>query len=65
MRSHNQIVKDIGPVELAALTGRPITTVRSWAQRDSIPADCWFPIVAEGLATAAELMASAAKAKAA
>jgi hypothetical protein len=65
MRNHATIVKDVGPGELAELTGAPITTVRSWAQRDSIPADHWLVLVSEGHCTADELMLGAARDKAA
>ena len=61
MRNHAEIVKDIGAAELASLTGAPITTVRSWAQRDRIPADHWHVLVVEELATASELMAGLAR----
>lgn len=64
MRSHSDIVKAVGPAEMAELTGRPITTVRSWAQRNSIPSDHWLTLVSEGHCTADELMAGAAKAAA-
>ena len=61
MRSHSDIVKTVGPAEVAELTGCPITTVRSWAQRDSIPSDHWLVLVAEKHCTADELMAGAAR----
>lgn len=60
MRSHSQIVRDAGPATVAALTGKPIHTVRSWAQRDSIPAEYWALLVSDQHCTAAELMLAAA-----
>lgn len=65
MRTHTDIVKAIGPEKVAELTGRPITTVRSWAHRNSIPSDHWLTLVAKKHCTADELMAGAVKAKAA
>ncbi len=65
MRNHTDIVKGIGPEVLAELTGAPITTVRSWAQRNSIPSDHWLVLVSEDHCTAEELMLGAVKDKAA
>lgn len=65
MRSHSQIVRDITPPKIADLTGSSIHTVRSWAQRDSIPSDHWLVLVSEGLCTGDELMRAAARDKAA
>lgn len=65
MRTHTDIIKDAGAEVLTDLTGSPITTVRSWAHRNSIPADHWLVLVSEGHCTAEELMRGAAKAKAA
>lgn len=65
MRTHSEIVKAIGAAELAALTGAALPTVYSWGQRDSIPADHWLTLVDKGHCSADELMAGAAKAKAA
>lgn len=65
MRNHTDIVKAIGPEVLAELTGAPITTVRSWAQRNSIPSDHWLVLVSEKHCSAEELMQGAVKAKAA
>lgn len=62
MRSHKQIVRDIGHDKLASLTGRKITAVRSWDQRDSIPSDAWLLLVGEGYCSADELMLGAVKA---
>lgn len=65
MRSHSDIVKAIGAAELADLTGAALPTVYSWSQRNSIPADHWQALVTAGHCTAEELMAGAAKPKAA
>jgi hypothetical protein len=63
MRSHSDIVKAVGADKIASLTGSPITTVRSWAQRNSIPSDHWRILVQEKHTTADELMARVEKAK--
>ena len=46
---------------IADLTGAPILTVRSWAQRNSIPSKHWGLLVSEKHCTADELMSAAAK----
>lgn len=61
-RTHRDIIRAATPAIVADLTGRPITTVRSWAQRDSIPADHWLVLVEKGHCSADELMAGAARA---
>jgi hypothetical protein len=65
MRTHQTILRSAGHAEIAALTGRPITTVRSWDQRDSIPADQWKVIAGAELATLDELAEAAARKRAA
>jgi hypothetical protein len=62
MRSHTEIVKATGANVVAELTGCPPSTVYSWARRNSIPADHWLVLVAEGHCTAAELMSGRARA---
>lgn len=61
MRSHSQIIRSVGEAAIADLTGAPVFTVRSWLQRDSIPAKHWALLVNERHCTADELMASAAR----
>lgn len=61
MRSHTEIIRAVGESAIADLTGAPLLTVRSWAQRDSIPSKHWELLVSEKHCTADELMAAAAK----
>jgi hypothetical protein len=61
MRTHAEIIRAVGEGEIADLTGAPILTVRSWAQRDSIPSKHWGLLVSKKHCTADELMAAAAK----
>lgn len=60
MRTHPEIVSDIGVDALACLTGKSIHTVRSWQQRKRIPAEHWLILVDEGHASAEELMSGIA-----
>lgn len=61
MRTHSQIVAAAGKPEQVALRhGVSIHTVRSWAQRDSIPAEHWAVFADEGDATLEELATAAA-----
>ena len=59
MRSHSEIIRKATASVVAELTGVKIHTVRSWVQRNSIPADQWATLVAEGHCTPDELMAFA------
>ena len=61
MRNHTDIIRAVGDSALADLTGASINTVRSWAQRDSIPSKHWAVLVSNEHCTADELMAAAAK----
>lgn len=61
MRTHTEIIRTVGEGPIADLTGAPIFTVRSWAQRGSIPSKHWVLLVSKGHCTADELMAAAAK----
>lgn len=61
MRTHTEIIRAVGEGAIADLTGAPVLTVRSWAQRGSIPSKHWEILVAEKHCTADELMAAAAK----
>ena len=63
MKQHSDIIPLDRVDEIAAQTGKSIHTVRSWKQRNSIPADVWAEVVAMNLATLEELAhARAAKA---
>lgn len=61
MRTHTEIIRAVGESEIADLTGAPVLTVRSWAQRDSIPSKHWEQLVSKNYCSADELMAAAAK----
>jgi len=62
MRTHAEIVREAGPAEVARARNVSINTVRSWIQRDSIPAEHWAGFALEGKATLHELaLAAAAK----
>jgi hypothetical protein len=61
MRTHRDILRDSGHDKIAALTGRPITTVRSWDQRDSIPSDLWLEIAGANFAKLEELASNASR----
>lgn len=61
MTSHTDIVKRAGKAEAIAIArGVSPHTVRSWALRDSIPAEHWAWFASEGHATLEELAAVAA-----
>jgi hypothetical protein len=61
MRTHRSILREAGHDRIIALTGLPITTVRSWDQRDSIPSDMWLSLAEANFATLQELAASASR----
>lgn len=61
MRTHQEIIRAVGPAEIAKVTDRPITTVNSWLQRKSIPAPQWKALVDAGFASADELIACASE----
>lgn len=61
MRNHRDILSQAGHDLIVSLTGRPITTVRSWGLRDSIPPDMWLIIANAGHATLEEMAASASR----
>jgi len=65
MRSHTEIFDAVGAKALADLTGKSIHTVRSWKQRDRIPAKFWLLLVSEGLAKPDELAADIKRTRAA
>lgn len=62
MRSHQQIIRDAGvdAVHGACGLAEKQLTVRSWAQRNSIPAEHWKALALAGIATLAELAEAAA-----
>ena len=63
MRTHSQIVKAAGTAEaVAEQRGVSVHTVRSWMQRDSIPAEHWAAFARNGWASLDELALAAAKA---
>jgi hypothetical protein len=55
MRDHAEIVKAAGIEAVADATGASIHTVRSWVQRESIPAEHWKLFADKGWATLDEL----------
>lgn len=56
MATHSDIVKRAGkPEEVAEANKVSVHTVRSWIQRDSIPAEQWAWFAREGHATLEEL----------
>jgi len=65
MRNHNEVIRGAGAQNVADLTGASIHTVRSWAQRDSIPSEYWAQLIAAGHCTADELIGAAAARRAA
>lgn len=63
MQTHADIVRNAGTAEEVARARRvSIHTVRSWIQRDSIPAEHWAGFVADNKATF-KVLADAAAAK--
>lgn len=61
MRTHAEIIRDVGEAAVAALTNAPVLTVRSWTQRNSIPSKHWAALVNKEHCSADELMAAASK----
>lgn len=63
MRPHREIIKAAGAEAVhGALGGRvSIHTVRSWVQRNGIPAEHWVDLVAAEIATLEELAHGAAR----
>ena len=59
MRTHAKIVGGIQNARrIAELSGASLNTVRSWGQRNSIPAEHWPALVEAGVATLEELVRS-------
>jgi hypothetical protein len=61
MRSHSDIIRTAGIQAVSDLTGKPVSTVSSWGQRDSIPSEYWATLISAGHATADELIDAAAR----
>ena len=61
MRTHKQIISSAGAQSVINRAGLGVTihTVRSWQQRDGIPAQYWAALDASGIATLVELAAAA------
>jgi hypothetical protein len=61
MRTHKQIISSAGAQSVIDRAGLGVTihTVRSWQQRDGIPAQYWAALDASGIATLVELAAAA------
>lgn len=57
MKPHSQIIAGADAAKLADLCGVSVHTVRSWAQRDSIPAEHWITLEEAGVATLQDLAA--------
>lgn len=57
MKTHADIVAAADVLKLAADCGVSVHTVRSWGQRNSIPAEHWPVFVEAGKATLVELAA--------
>lgn len=55
MRDHSEIVRSAGIETVAEATGSSIHTVRSWVQRESVPAEHWKLFADKGWATLEEL----------
>lgn len=61
MKSHSDIVRSAGkPEEVALANGVSVHTVRSWIQRNSIPAEVWAWFANERHASLEELAEAAA-----
>lgn len=58
MRTHQAIVQTAGHALIAEKLGRPITTVRSWDRRNSIPVAEWDAVIAQEWASLEELHAA-------
>jgi uncharacterized protein YjcR len=62
MRTHSEIVSAAGrPEVVAEQRGVSVHTVRSWIQRDSIPAEHWAAFAGDDHATLKELADAAAR----
>lgn len=62
MVTHSDIVRRANSdAEFAEMRRVSIHTVRAWKQRNSIPAEYWAGIVADGIASFSELANAAAR----
>lgn len=63
MRTHQDIIRAVGAVGVHDGLGfiDKLNTVRSWIQRDSIPAEHWAAFAAKGWASLEELAEAAAE----
>jgi hypothetical protein len=62
MRTHQQIIKDIGgPAAIARVVGAEPGAAKHWSRLDSIPAKYWAALSAEKLATTDELATALAR----
>lgn len=59
MRSHGQIINEVGISKTAETLGLQPGTVKQWKRGDSIPAGYWKALRDHGLATLEELAAAA------
>jgi hypothetical protein len=57
MRTHSEIIGAADCDRLAELRGVSVHTVRSWGQRNSIPAEHWPALVEAEVTTLPELIA--------
>lgn len=62
MKTHKQIIQSAGAQSVIDRASLAVTihTVRSWQQRDGIPAQYWAALDSSGIATLAELATAAA-----
>lgn len=60
MRTHADIIRSRPAAEVSTALGVSLHTVRSWAQRNSIPAEHWAGIRDLGIANLEELAEAAA-----
>jgi len=56
MRAHQDIIRAAGHDAVVSATGRPITTVRSWDRRNSIPVDLWPVFIEQQWTSGDELL---------
>ena len=60
MTTHQQIIQTAGAAAIRDMLGlESVHTVRSWAQRNRIPAEWWPDLASAGVATMDELRAAA------
>lgn len=60
MATHQEIIQTAGAANIRDILGlESVHTVRSWAQRNRIPAEWWPDLAVAGIATLDELRSSA------